>query len=473
MMKPREMFNKITAEVKAWEWIVLIIAITLPLISFLYGDTNSIIRCGIDVTKSIRDGQFWQYYDYTLLDRDRGYMVHPPTYDILFYITVGIWEIPVAVAEMVTGTYLKGNTLAMCYSKCLLLVFLILSAWVVYKIAVKINFSSKIASWTAFMFMSGGFIFAYIGIAGQYDIMGLFFTLLGVYYYLKNDTKRFIFWFAIAVQYKFFPLFIFIPLVLLKQKNLLKIALHMILVMIPLGIMRIPFLNDFNALAEKNEIQADMIDRIFRNRIPIFETEVPLSLLFVGAVCLFCYWKDIKESEENYYAVFVPFLVMAALFLSFPFFPYWVVYLSPWMALLFFMRKEKSERRFMFELGMSICVILAQFSHFDWVFELDNTVDMFMDKVTFPYESFTNPLTMSNFNTILPIETSEPLLFGMYILCLAALVVSYWPREHMDYQTDEYPCRRMMWIRFIISFMIGAIPFLLYLGSIARQIVFG
>lgn len=472
-MKPREMFRKITTEIKAWEWVFLIIAITLPLISFLYGDTNSIIRCGIDVTKAIRDGQIGQYYDYTLLDRDRGYMVHPPTYDILFYITVGIWEIPVAIVEMATGMCMKDSALAMCYSKCLLLIFLVLSAWMVYKIAKLVTLTDKIASWSAFMFMSGGFIFAYLCIAGQYDIIGLFFTIVGVYHYLKKDMKKFTFWFAIAIQYKFFPLFIFIPLVLLKQKNIMKIILYMIFVGIPVGIMRIPFLGNINALAEKNEIQADMIDRIFRNRIAIFETEVPLSLLFVGAVCLFCYWKEIKESEENYYAIFIPFLVMAALFLSFPFFPYWIVYLSPWMALLFFMRKEKAERRFMFELGMSVCVILAQFSHFDWVFELDNTVGMFMDSVIFPYEKFSNPLTMSNFNTILPIETNEFLLFGMYILCLSAMIVSYWPREHMDMQEDTYPCRRMMWIRFVISYAIGAIPFLLYLGSIARQIVFG
>ena len=117
--------------------------------------------------------------------------------------------------------------------------------------------------------------------------------------------------------------------------------------------------------------------------------------------------------------------------------------------------------------------MLAQFSHFDWVFELDNTLGMFLDKVIYPYENFTNPLTLSNFNTILPIEPNEALLYGMYILCMFMMIVAYWPKEKLEMQEESYPCRRMMWIRFAVSSGVGAIPFLLYMGSIVRQIVFG
>ena len=465
-------WKNLTKEIKLWEWIVLILAITLPLISFLYADTNSIIRCGVDVTKSMVSGNFLNYYDYTLLDCDRGVMMHPPTYDFLFYFIVGIWEIPMAIAELVTGKILAGSLLAMGYSKLFLLVFLLLAGWRVYKLGKEVGLSEKMSYWSAFMFMSSGFIFANLCIAGQYDIMGLFFTLIGVYYYAKKDMRKFVGWFAIAVQFKFFPLFIFIPLLLLAQKNLWKIAVNMVCVMLPTAIMRLPFISNLNSIAVKNEIQADMVDRIFRNRIAIFETEVPLSLLFLGAVCLYCYWKDVKEEEWKYYAVYIPFLALSALFLSFPFFPYWLTYLTPWMALLFFMKREKAERRFMFEMGMMVCVILADMSHFDWCYELNNTVGMLMDKI-FPYAGFTNPLTLSNFNTILPIEEYEFFLYGMYIICLLAMIIVYYPKKEIQFQEESYPCRRMSWIHFVVSFGVGAVPFLLYLGSIARQIVFG
>lgn len=363
--------------------------------------------------------------------------------------------------------------MAMGYSKLLLLVFLLMSAYVVRKIALEIGLSSKNSSWTAFAFMSSGFVYAYLCITGQYDILGIFFTLVGVCYYIKKDMVKFTLVFAIAIQYKFFPLFIFIPLLLLKQKNLLKIAMHMVCVVIPLFVLRIPFLNDTTAMVEKDLIQADMVDRIFRNRIPIFETEVPLSLLLVGAVCIFCYLKNINDNEYNYYAIFVPFWVMAMLFLSFPFFPYWIIYLTPWLALLFFMRTDNSKNRFLFETGMVVSVILAQFSHFDYVFELErNTKNMFMDKFIFPYENFTNPLSLSNFNAILPIDACQDLLFGFYILFLVTLIILYWPKSSVTLQTDEYPCRKVLWSRLAIHAFVGCIPFLLYIGSILREWIF-
>ena len=121
--------------VEKWEWIVLLIILSFPLLSFFYMDTNSIVRCGIDVTKSIVDGQFLDYFDYTSLSLANQLMVHEPAYDILFYLTVGVWEIPVAIAELVTGKTLEHNFIALGYSKMLLIVFLLLSAWMLRKIA--------------------------------------------------------------------------------------------------------------------------------------------------------------------------------------------------------------------------------------------------------------------------------------------------------------------------------------------------
>ncbi|MDD3141736.1 MAG: hypothetical protein PHX08_22610 [Lachnospiraceae bacterium] len=472
MMSLKKKWKDITLNVSWWEWTIILIALLLPLISFLYEDTNSIIRCGIDVLKSICEGRFSDYYNFSRESRNAGLMIHPPTYDYLFYLTVGIWEIPVAIIELVTGKTLENSLLMLCYSKCILVLFLILSAWIVYKIAREVGLTEKIATWAAFMFMTSGFVFANVCIAGQYDILGIFFTLLGVYFYTKGNMKGFTLLFAIAIQFKFFPLFIFIPLLLLKEKNLIKIGLHMICAFIPIMIMRLPFINNTAAMLEKNEIQADMIDRMFRNRIPIFETEVPLSLLLMGVVCLFCYIKDLKESEQKYYSVFIPFLAMAALFLSFPFYPYWIMYMAPWIPILFFMRKDKSDRRYLIEIGMEVSILFAQFSHFYWVYEMDdNAFHMFLDKVVFAYDKLSNPITLSNFNSSFPMDEYQYLLYGMYIVCLVALIALYWPKQEMEQQTDIYPCRWVAWIRAIIFYGVGALPFLLYLASILRTFI--
>lgn len=455
--------------VEKWEWIVLLIILSFPLLSFFYMDTNSIVRCGIDVTKSIVDGQFLDYFDYTSLSLANQLMVHEPAYDILFYLTVGVWEIPVAIAELVTGKTLEHNFIALGYSKMLLIVFLLLSAWMLRKIALEIGLSEKASAWCSFAFASNGFVFAYLCIAGQYDILGIFFTLTGAYYYLKEDTKKFIIFFAIAVQYKFFPLFVFFPLLLLKEKNLIKIAGQVICVALPMFILGIPFLDDEAVFGKKAAIQADMIDRIFRNRISIFETEVPLSVLMVGAVFVYCYLKEISDSEKKYYAIYIPFLTFAALFLSFPFFPYWIVNMLPWMTLLFFMRKQQSGKRLAIELGMVAAIILAQYSHFYWVFEIGKNTEYMLMDILYPFTSLKNPLTMSNWNSILPISDNESVLYGIYIVLLVTLIYLYYPKADNKYLEESYPYRSMCWLRLIIGGFIGTIPFLLYIGSIVRN----
>ena len=216
MMKDRQ-------TVRRRDWVIALLCIMVPLFSFWYMDTHSIVRCGIDVFRSVFAGRFNDYYAFAKESQLNGLMGHEMTYDIIFYVTVGIWELPIAVIETIFGISFRHNTIVMVYSKTILLVFLCLSARMIQKIALQLGITEKNAKWAEYMFMTSGFIYAYTCIAGQYDIMGIFFSLVGVYFYIKGDMKKFGLLFIVAVQYKFFPLFIFIPLLLLKEKNIKKI----------------------------------------------------------------------------------------------------------------------------------------------------------------------------------------------------------------------------------------------------------
>ena len=70
-------------------------------------------------------------------------------------------------------------------------------------------------------------------IFGQYDIIMTFCVLLGVYYYLKKKDIWFIFWFAIAMTFKYSALLIFAPLLLYREKNVWKIIASCVLLMVP------------------------------------------------------------------------------------------------------------------------------------------------------------------------------------------------------------------------------------------------
>lgn len=463
MMKDRQ-------TVRRRDWVIALLCIMVPLFSFWYMDTHSIVRCGIDVFRSVFAGRFNDYYAFAKESQLNGLMGHEMTYDIVFYVTVGIWELPIAVIETIFDISFSHNTLVMVYSKTILLVFLCLSARMIQKIALQLGITEKNAKWAEYMFMTSGFIYAYTCIAGQYDIMGIFFSLVGVYFYIKGDMKKFGLLFIVAVQYKFFPLFIFIPLLLLKEKNIKKIILYLIGPVLSVLLLRIPFMDDGIAIAEKNALNADMVERIFGNRIAILETEIPLSFLFIGAVCIWCYLKEINDDERKYYAVWVPFLSLGLLFMSFPFFPYWILYLVPWIPLLYYMRNDMTEKFFWLETGMTVSIMLAQFSHFYWVFEIDNTKDLLLDLI-YKFDRIENPFMVTDIMSDLYIDDYEFLFYGLFILCLAFLIVMLRPCRSLSYKSDEFDSRRVLYSRLAIQFIVGALPVFLYICSIIRNII--
>jgi len=454
--------------IEIMKWIIVLGTIFIPLVSFLYIDTNSIIRCGIDVFKSLFEGEIFDYYKYAGQSRDAGLMVHPPTYDFIFYVTVGIWELPIAVLELVLGKDFERNTYVLIYSKIFLFVFILLTAWMIYKIAKELQFSEKNAKCAVFMYMTSGLIVAYTCIAGQYDIMGIFFSLVGVYFYLKGDMKKFGLMFVLAIQYKFFAVFIFLPLLLLKEKKMVKIICYILPCVASIILFRIPFVNDGEVMIEKNDINAGMFDKILGFNIPTEAEQISLSLLAVGAVCLYCYFKEVNDEDRKYYAIYIPFLTLGVLFLTFSFYPYWFIYIVPWIPLLFFMRDDMKENLLWLETGMVAMILLFHYAKYDWVFDIDNMENMFLCDLVHDIYRFKIDLTRAYKPVV---EEYTRLFYSFFWLFLAALLVVLKPKKGVAYKLESEEWQKKLWIRFLGQNVISNFPIILYFINFFKMIL--
>ncbi len=70
------------------------------------------------------------------------------------------------------------------------------------------------------MFLSSAALFVIVFVVSQVDGFALFLLLLGFYYYLKGSGKAFLLCYMIAMPSKMFAVFLFLPLVLLKEKRI-------------------------------------------------------------------------------------------------------------------------------------------------------------------------------------------------------------------------------------------------------------
>ena len=119
---------------------------------------------------------------------------------------------------------------------------------------------------------------------------------------------------------------------------------------------------------------------------------------------------------------------------------------------------------------MTVSLMLAQFSHFYWVFDLYNTKDLILDLV-YRYERIDNPFMVTDIMSDLYIDEYEFLFYGLFILCLAYLIVVLRPKRGTVIKSDEFNSRGVLYPRFFVQYVIGALPLFLYICSIFRNMI--
>jgi uncharacterized membrane protein len=98
-----------------------------------------------------------------------------------------------------------------------------------YLIGKVISNNSTKAKWLSAIFASSPIAVFAVFIFGQYDIIGIFFTMLGFYYYVKDNRLRFSLFFSLAISVKYFALIPFLPLLLLKEKRILPLLKYILI----------------------------------------------------------------------------------------------------------------------------------------------------------------------------------------------------------------------------------------------------
>lgn len=169
---------------------------------------------------ALLDGHFLDFYDVNKI------IVGGNDYFPLLYAVFAIWFIPLKLAGFASDEVMGFTLLPVeiLWAKILLAIFLFATLLVVNLIARELfPAERKRQQVVIFTYLLSPFALFAATVFGQYDVIGLLFTLLGFLFYLRNQTSKFVIFFAIAISLKFFAFIIFVPLVLLKYKKIWKI----------------------------------------------------------------------------------------------------------------------------------------------------------------------------------------------------------------------------------------------------------
>jgi hypothetical protein len=288
------------------------------------------------------------------------------------YVIFSIWNIPIHFLDLTSLQTLNNfqwdlaTPFEIAWWKTLLAFFYVGSIILIYKIANLIESPYKIKpSLISTIFATSPFVIFSVFIFSGYDVISMFFTLLGFYYYLKHDIKRFILCFAIAISCKYFAAILFFPLILMIEKRPLHIAKLLALgsLAVVLGLSfywksEIFREEIFNLLLLKIKDNAPR-NSILSNQLSLAISLVRLSFLALYiTTCVHIFFKKFKSKAEwQKYAIFMSLYSYALMFLIVKWHPQWSIIAIPFISLSYLFIKNKRL--------LSIFEIIAMFN-FVW-----------------------------------------------------------------------------------------------------------
>lgn len=289
-------------------WIIIITGILLR-VFLSFASFHPDIQALSDGGKFIAGGNLFDLYEYT---SDRLVLNYPP----LIYWYFGLFDL------------LFNNNLA--FLKLSYLLFDLPIAFLLLKMVDVKKAGLVLSLW---MFNPVNLYSTYM--MGQFDIIPIFFSVLSIYFALKNKLVLAALSLGGGIAFKIYPVFLLIPLIVIPRSWLIKFKLIAI-AMLPYFLSILPYIFSINF--RTYALFANQSSKSLYASIPVSGGE---SVFLFPAVLVFFYlyiW--IKRFENN--SLWEIYLIPLLLFFMFTHYhPQWLNWVTPFLVLGLVSQKNK------------------------------------------------------------------------------------------------------------------------------------
>ncbi len=346
-------------------WMVLCIIMFVTTVFYCSGDLGATASHGIYLWESIFSGNFFLAYS--------DFIQNPLTiiayYTPSLYFLFAVWNFPVYILYKLGMPFLRDITIltfgVMIWNKILLFLFIFLMIWAIDNIAQTYQISDVNRKMLSFSVASSFLVIYPSLIMGQYDVISAAISLFGISAYLKNEEKKFMIAFMIASGFKFFSILIYIPLILLEEKNILKVAVKSSLALFIPILSKVLFCRDV-AYTYVGEFSKQKTFSLLEKTVPGNYSAVPIVAILLIGVCIFAYVTSSERKKD--YTIYLSFAVFGIMFCFMAFGPYWIILIAPYAILICFLnlgKDQKTSANFLmvFAIEISMCILTLYYHH--------------------------------------------------------------------------------------------------------------
>lgn len=446
------------------DWAILIALLVVSFVTFLYGDVRVTFEHSINFLDAVFSGNLRGFYAIALENASFG---HPAVYDFPIYLVFGIWNLPTYVIYKITGFDYLNSLPAELWLKAMMVVFVLIAAWLLIRIAQTLGMELKRAKWVAFYFLSSMSVVIPVFVIVQYDIVCVVLMLAGMHAYMRGNTRSFLLWFLAANTMKLFALFVFIPLVLLKEKRILRAFGQLAFGLIGLVVCKAIFLGDVAYKTSTGGFTDGMLSRLTATGMPWQGSDhiIGFYVVFMVLLAIFAYVKQVESTKElQIFAVYLSFAAFLVFCAIVPLNPYWIVLVAPFAVLVIFINPRHLVLNSLLEVAIAgslfIIYVVAGFAIYN--------NNMFKELLFGALVPPADPQRFATPNAILErigVSGHVEFLISFMIACVIAVLILNFPRRSLiEAAPNAEPIKRsVVWVRLAVPYGFVALLFGMYL----------
>lgn len=255
------------------------------------------------------------------------------------FIAYAIWNLPLYLSGHLPEAILTNSFINNMWYKLLPVLLYYAAAHIIYKIGVEIGFGEKKSRLCKFAFLVfpigvfSQFIFS------QYDIFTVFFMILGLYFYLKEDMWKFAAMFGFATTFKYHALLYYLVLLLLKEKKIRNLLKYTVVMVLPVLIEVLPNINSIHF--KKNVLGFGALKFVQKPfGIGMF-SGINLVAAISAFILVWAYQRRVRDKEELFsWGMFFATAVSFAVFGFSSWNPQWLLIMVPFLILNIFINEN-------------------------------------------------------------------------------------------------------------------------------------
>lgn len=402
------------------DWVLLAAMAGFMLLTMFYADLPIIYNHSLTFLDSLFTGDMANFYANSLAKPYDGFGA---VYYWTVYAVIGAWNLPIWILQKFFGAN-AFSIKAMLWCRLEMVVFLFLTLWMMEKLMQDFGFGKEKCRFAQFLFASSLLVILPVAAISQIDIITVFLMLWGIREYLKSDkiSWKFLLIFSFAASLKIFALFVFIPLVLLREKRIFAVVKNLLVGVLFILACMLPYAGREDYVEATSILNDIMVERMFEVVLPAGNLEIPAFLTILVGISIWAYATKLKFREEYFYYInWIVLAVFAAFFIFVFAHPYWIVLLAPYVVMLLVMNTERMKMNVLLEFFMEAAVTVVYVGVFG-VYMTDTTFsDLVLNRIGYQpvaggYASFRDWVTKMELDPYIAV------LFGVFAVCTLAIL---------------------------------------------------